>query len=333
MRFLSIVIVVTIHGFALYAQERLLVRVAAFPNYEGESSSDDYLIHPFDLGWYGGRYFVTDAVEHCIKVFSPHGKLERIIGTRGKGPGELLDPFVLAVNPIDGRIACEDGGNRRISCFTSEGRFLRSFRTVYPVYALLWHGNRIYAAAYNEQTQTLFTMYDTTGSIEQLFGDFFDSSVNELNYRSYLYSPVYFRTDGHHLYVFYQFLPVVQVYQMDGSHLRTLRFRTSEAKRVWAHNMDPDKVVVSPTRFAIRRWNLGGGLLEKHIIIYTPLLKGLSFYDVSGQLVETVRFQEEVTRPNSRNFIGILDDRFVFVDVQDAQVVFYRLTSAASEPH
>ena len=88
-----------------------------------------HMIHPYDIAFYKNTYIVTDAVECCLKVFSSDGKYIRTIGSKGKGPGELLDPFLVTVDKTTGNIYCDDRGNNRISCFNNKGIFLNTIRT------------------------------------------------------------------------------------------------------------------------------------------------------------------------------------------------------------
>jgi hypothetical protein len=63
--------------------------------------------------------FVVDAAAHDIKVLAPDGRLRRIIGRRGRGPGEFNFPCDIAEN--DGLIWIVDAGNNRIQGLTRNG--------------------------------------------------------------------------------------------------------------------------------------------------------------------------------------------------------------------
>jgi len=94
-------------GGHLLAQDGELVQRAAFPN-EDSKIENDYLVHPFDLKIHERLYYVCDAKECCIKVFSVNGEFLRKIGRKGQGPGELGTTFKFDVAGEEGLIYCAD---------------------------------------------------------------------------------------------------------------------------------------------------------------------------------------------------------------------------------
>lgn len=80
-----------------------MILLKSFPDPESEKPND-YLTHPYDLVLYKHYFIVTDAVESCMKVFSTAVELLRVLGSKGKGPGELIDPFVLTIDETRGII-------------------------------------------------------------------------------------------------------------------------------------------------------------------------------------------------------------------------------------
>lgn len=73
-----------------------------------------------------GRLWVFDQGSLAIMVFRPDGSLERRVGQKGSGPGEFQQNNGMAVLP-DGRLAVWDSRNARISFFTPEGEFEKSW--------------------------------------------------------------------------------------------------------------------------------------------------------------------------------------------------------------
>jgi hypothetical protein len=62
-----------------------------------------------------------------IMKFSRDGKLIKIIGQKGRGPGELMGPHNLAFDS-QSRLFVADRGNNRIQILDQEGRFLAEWR-------------------------------------------------------------------------------------------------------------------------------------------------------------------------------------------------------------
>jgi hypothetical protein len=70
--------------------------------------------------------FVLDYKEAHVKVFDKTGKYLRTIGRKGQGPGELDGPMVLAFDRPSGALLVLESGARRISCFDSQGKFIKA---------------------------------------------------------------------------------------------------------------------------------------------------------------------------------------------------------------
>ena len=76
--------------------------------------------------------YILDNRAANIKVFSNDGKLIRIIGRKGQGPGEFSAPVSLDVSP-DNILYVFDVGNHRISKFDRDGKILKEISSAsYP---------------------------------------------------------------------------------------------------------------------------------------------------------------------------------------------------------
>lgn len=71
------------------------------------------------------RIYVTDTLRHQVLVFGTDGSLVRVIGKRGRGPGEFN--FPTAVTLSEGNLYVVDAMNFRIQVLTPDGRFVRAF--------------------------------------------------------------------------------------------------------------------------------------------------------------------------------------------------------------
>lgn len=72
-----------------------------------------------------GTLFVTEFNGNRLARIAPDGSV-KLIGKRGRGPGELIGPQYVAADE-NGSIYVTDYGNARVSKFDFEGRFLFSF--------------------------------------------------------------------------------------------------------------------------------------------------------------------------------------------------------------
>jgi DNA-binding beta-propeller fold protein YncE len=59
-------------------------------------------------------------------VFTPGGKLDRILGEVGTAPGKLRYPYDLSLDR-KGRLYIAEYGNSRVSIFEPDGKFITSF--------------------------------------------------------------------------------------------------------------------------------------------------------------------------------------------------------------
>ena len=73
-----------------------------------------------------GNHWIVDNVNMQLLKFSPEGKLLKIIGREGRGPKEFKFPSSIYIDNND-RVYVADLGNRRISIFDNDGKFLDSF--------------------------------------------------------------------------------------------------------------------------------------------------------------------------------------------------------------
>lgn len=69
-----------------------------------------------------GRVYVADTGNKRIVVFDPTGREVATIGRPGDGPGELVEPVGLAIDPETGTLWVADTGNRRVQAFDLDGR-------------------------------------------------------------------------------------------------------------------------------------------------------------------------------------------------------------------
>lgn len=71
-----------------------------------------------------GNIVVSDTGNHCVKILTPDGKLERSFGQYGRRPGNFRSPYAVCCDH-HGNIIVADHYNNRVSMFSSSGTFLR----------------------------------------------------------------------------------------------------------------------------------------------------------------------------------------------------------------
>ncbi|HDJ86245.1 MAG TPA: 6-bladed beta-propeller [Chromatiales bacterium] len=72
-----------------------------------------------------GLIYVADTGANDIKVFNDDGKLVKVIGRRGRGPGEFNGPTHITF--AGDRLYVSDTLNARIEVFDARGKYLRTF--------------------------------------------------------------------------------------------------------------------------------------------------------------------------------------------------------------
>lgn len=81
---------------------------------------------PFDVLPLGKEFLVSEYLADRISLVDGLGIRSKVIGTKGRGAGQLLGPQYLASDG-QGSFFVTEWGNRRVSKFTHQGEFLFSF--------------------------------------------------------------------------------------------------------------------------------------------------------------------------------------------------------------
>ena len=110
----------------------------------------------------GDVYVIERGADH-VRVFNVDGTERARFGSRGSGPGELLEPNGIALGPR-GACAVLDGGNARVHVMDARGNVLRTFGGRGPGDAelcepagLAWRNGRIYVADTGNARVAVFT--------------------------------------------------------------------------------------------------------------------------------------------------------------------------------
>jgi hypothetical protein len=143
--------------------------------------------------------YVSDMNAAHILVFNKIGKLIRIIGKKGQGPGEIARPLSICISPPD-KLLVVDVGQFCVHYFSLKGEFLEKFSTTtiganfgYPKvdskgnilagYLIFGKETKTYTAKFNSELNPLFTVSSlpvvskpSDGSSRAVF-DFFEFTL------------------------------------------------------------------------------------------------------------------------------------------------------------
>jgi len=128
-----------------------------------------------------GKIFISDRVQNVIVVVNMNGRIEKFIGKKGAGPGEIKEIMDFDVGD-DGLIYIFDMGNMRFSIFDTGGKFINSFKLrsnlVGPIRSVRVNEGKIYTGILEPEYFSQSEIYkskrvavvDTQGNVLNLFG-------------------------------------------------------------------------------------------------------------------------------------------------------------------
>lgn len=85
-----------------------------------EENDEVVIVQPFVTVDDAGRFVLAEPRESQVRVYAPDGRLERIVGRRGEGPGEMMMPTAARMAP-DGRVIVGDVGTARVTIYSADG--------------------------------------------------------------------------------------------------------------------------------------------------------------------------------------------------------------------
>jgi len=107
-----------------------------------------------------GNVYVLDWRGKTVRKFDQSGKFLLLFGGVGQGPGEFSDPQEIRYLP-SGHVMIFEGESQRYSCFTKEGKVVRTARfhkLMFPPYFGLTNGNLIAMNVQRDPEQTVYVM-------------------------------------------------------------------------------------------------------------------------------------------------------------------------------
>jgi len=208
---------------------------------------DDFFHKPSDIEVdpHRSMIYMADSGNHRVLVFDFQGELLKIIGSKGQGPAEFLNPSGLFILE-DGRLAVADVDNNRIQIFDKAWEFVNSINTkTVQVADMIFNDNKIYTISSfgssgfsldmssEKDTQPLFKILDNQGNL-----------IQSVSVDDYPESHPFLRAIKHRvclallkegrLYTPHFAMNVIHVYSLEGKKLgefdRPLPFRPDDPK-------------------------------------------------------------------------------------------------------
>jgi DNA-binding beta-propeller fold protein YncE len=257
----------------------VLVVQSAFYMYAAQSKTiwsfssfgeDDYLYNPSDIEVDQSRslIYVADSGNDRVLVFDFDGKLQKIIGRKGQGPGEFSNPTGLDVFD-DGTLAVADNDNNRIQLFDKSWEFVKSINTKeVRVADLVFKDDKIYTissygmAGYRlalrseKETQPLVNVLDQEGNLIQTMGvDDYPESQPFL--RAIKHRVCLALSEDNKLFVPHFSMNVTHVFGLDGKKLtefdRPLPFKPQDPKILQQKQSKEGAISMSATMDMVTR--------------------------------------------------------------------------------
>jgi hypothetical protein len=118
-----------------------------------------------------GELLLADASEGTVKLFDAMGTLRRMLGRKGEGPGEFMQPRFPRFGP-DGRIYVADSQLPRVTVFDSSGALIRSVSipglVSFMGFSVLPDGRFLFTAHRPEApTDEVLFLTDSLGGLER----------------------------------------------------------------------------------------------------------------------------------------------------------------------
>ena len=239
-----------------------------------------------------GNIYICDGGLSSIIKYTRNGKLLKVIGRKGKGPGEFINQHIFCYD--QGKLFISDRG--RIQILDKEGNYLSSFKIFRYPWSLSHFEDRIFAPLMYYRIQEtkdlhLISIFNEKGRVVGEFGEFLKFMPN-IPDASHCLLKIY----GEKLYVLFVYFPILRVYSVSGQLLQVIEFEELKyAKRVPGNYkvkpiINPDGTQTIPLRFLFRAFDVTEegifvGLYDPDIII--------DRFDFDGKFIQRFKRQHK----------------------------------------
>lgn len=243
------------------------------------------------------NFVFLDYHAHNVFIFSQDGKFIKMLGNRGKGPGEFESPLSAATD-TEGRLFICDNGLRKMSIFNADYKFLKSFFIVgnhfMPDNFTVLSNNNIIMAGYYENfskpcTGNNLELYSPKGKLIKSFEPVAETaSGNALAY--YSESELDIDSKGN-IYSIQATNPEILRYSMHGDLLSQIQLELSNYKK--------------PEAFPDDFYDISGEERKKHLKAY-PLVRTIYILN-DRYIVLNIETFGSIKKIKSKYFLEILD--------------------------
>ncbi|MDI6846210.1 MAG: 6-bladed beta-propeller [Candidatus Saccharicenans sp.] len=125
-----------------------IIPVIEDSSFHTSGKSEAIISQPAGMTFAGETLFVLDSADGCVRLFDKKGNLIKIIGKKGKGPGEFNRPEGICLDITGQSIIVADTASRRIQILDFEGRLKASLNLNFPPTGVAASGDRLYLLAF-----------------------------------------------------------------------------------------------------------------------------------------------------------------------------------------
>lgn len=257
--------------------------IRTFPNEEDVHASL-YFGNPVDACQVNNHIYVADYGLGRITIIDKAGQFVGSFGRRGQGPGEFSRVGQIA-GSASGEIFIVDSA--RIQSFSSDGRFLRTFK-IFPIVndMVVRRGellvNPIYGD-YGTEKRSLMLSFDAHGNPRESFGERIDQKGH-----SSVDSRAYVNLFKGNLIVAFKHYPVFRIYDEKGGLSLESKINIPVLARLERYNYDKKFTNPAPGIISLTRLIAGIQIIQDRIFILLHLPRiEIHEIDLSGEIIHS----------------------------------------------
>lgn len=302
----------------LVAQQKISL-IQSFPSINSEIK-DNYLSHPFDVQNFKNEYYILDVIQAQVKVYDKNGRFLRAIGKKGKGPGELIDPFAFSINTENGDIIISDQGNGRISVYNNEGKYIESLRFIAEPLGLASLDKKIFVLVKDHGLGFKVNVYNSKGILINEFGG--DRSLEFLDNKSL--SSLLFGMGGVHSFgdkmlVYFNYLPIIYIYSVDGILINKIYININKFNSLYNNNKYPKR---TGARINLKFIHMGVSYDNENYNVFDREDNLIYKINNKGEVIQRIKL--DVKENNTHIFISKINEFYLFINRSEALIEIYK---------
>lgn len=215
-------ILLLIFQFTVFSQSEVIFEISECKDYSKILERNNVFFKwciDFDVEDNTYIYFLDSSFGYILKVDYQSGKLIKSISSKGQGPGELAWPSSIRV--MNSKIYVFDRGFNGVKIFSTEGKFLNSFKITNSGGSGtidVNKNNEIFLQSTDINKKTILAVYDENGKILRNLIKFAATDFKERS--SFLTTFVKIKLDiSGNIYVLFPLKRRIEKFSKDGSEL------------------------------------------------------------------------------------------------------------------